>query len=55
MCFSLAILDPTLSFQKFSSGSMTAVNLWLSDVLELNFLPAGKAYFEKAGTVFFNM
>lgn len=33
-----AILDPTLSFQKFSSSIMTAVNLWLSDVLELNFL-----------------
>ena len=32
------ILHPTLSFQKFSSNFMTAVNLWLSDVLELNFL-----------------
>lgn len=33
-----AILDLTLPFQKFSSSVMTAVNLWVSDVLELNFL-----------------
>ena len=34
----LEILDPTPSFQKFSSNFMTAVNLWLSDVLSWIFL-----------------